>query len=125
MQPIAPGDVVLVPFPFTNLKQKKVRPAVVISREKVHKQENDYTLLFISSVIPDVVQPYEVVFEKSDSEFAQSGLKKTSLLKANKIVTVQRNLLKRKLGQLGPEIKKALVKAIQQAILVDGSLPQP
>lgn len=119
MQSISPGDVVLVPFPFTNLKQKKVRPAVVISREQVHKQENDYTLLFISSVIPDVVQPYEVVFEKSDSEFAQSGLKKTSLLKANKIVTLQRNLLRRKLGQLGPEIKGSLVKAIQQAILID------
>lgn len=125
MHSIAPGDVVLVPFPFTNLKQKKVRPAVVISREEVHKKENDYTLLFISSVIPDVVQSYEVVFEKSDSEFLQSGLKKTSLLKANKIVTVQRNLLRRKLGQLGPKIKKAMVDAIQQAILVGESLLQP
>jgi len=40
------GDVVLVPFPFTSLKDLKVRPGVIISPDP---QQIDILIAFISS----------------------------------------------------------------------------
>jgi mRNA interferase MazF len=40
------GDVVLVPFPFTDLSQTKLRPAIVLY---VQPEGEDITLCFISS----------------------------------------------------------------------------
>jgi mRNA interferase MazF len=43
---LAKGDVVLVPFPFTDLSQTKLRPAIVLY---VQPEGEDITLCFISS----------------------------------------------------------------------------
>lgn len=118
MSDVKSADIVLVQFPFTDLTQTKLRPAVVVSREEVHRNEDDYTLLFISSVIPSKVQPYEALFEKDHPDFKESGLKKDSLFKANKLTTVQRRLLKRRLGRLGPQILKSLQEAMQMALFI-------
>ena len=58
------GDIVLVKFPFTDLSGSKLRPAVIVSSDRVHRNEEDYTLLFISSVIPQEVEAYELLFSK-------------------------------------------------------------
>ncbi len=116
MTELKTGDIVLVPFPFTDLTHNKLRPALVISQDQVHQKEDDYTLLFISSVIPQRTEIYEVLFQKIHPDFHQSGLKKDSLFKTNKIATVQRKLLQRRLGRLGPKISKSVKEALQQAL---------
>jgi len=45
-RPIARGDVVLVPFPFSDLSSAKRRPAVVLW---AHPAREDFLLAFISS----------------------------------------------------------------------------
>jgi mRNA interferase MazF len=45
------GDVVLVPFPFTDLSTAKVRPAVVLSGALYHLQEPDLILGAVTSNI--------------------------------------------------------------------------
>lgn len=122
MSELKPGDIVLVTFPFTDLSQSKLRPAVIISSDKVHEKEDDYTLLFISSVIASRIEPYEVLFEKSHPDFHESGLKKDSFFKANKIATVQKKLLKRRLGRLGPQIRSAVEAALHKAIFISQPL---
>lgn len=46
-----PGDVVLVPFPFTDLSTAKVRPAAVISGVRYQATEPDIVLAAITSQI--------------------------------------------------------------------------
>lgn len=47
------SDIILIPFPFTDLTSAKVRPAVVISS---NPQEEDVIVAFISSVIPATIK---------------------------------------------------------------------
>ena len=45
------GDVVLVPFPFSDLSTTKVRPAVIVSSATYHATEPDLLLAAITSNI--------------------------------------------------------------------------
>jgi mRNA interferase MazF len=46
------GDVVLVPFPFSDLSAIKQRPALVISPERLNEARPDLVVLAITSQIP-------------------------------------------------------------------------
>ena len=46
--PLKRGDIVLVPFPFTDLTAEKLRPAVIVSSDP---QELDVVIAFISSIV--------------------------------------------------------------------------
>lgn len=85
------GDIVLVPFPFTDLSGQKVRPAVVL--HTAHGE--DCIVAFISSQ-----QKSPTVFDILLSPSAQNGLKVASLLKVNKIATLEKDIVVGKLGTL-------------------------
>lgn len=53
------GDVVLVPFPFSDLSTSKVRPAVVVSSNSYHASEPDLILAAITSKITAATEPYD------------------------------------------------------------------
>jgi mRNA interferase MazF len=93
------GDVVLAPFPFTDLTQSKLRPALVIWASATGG--NDTTICFISSQNLTGLKPEEFLIEDSDAEFAGTGLKLSSKVIVSRIVTIDRNLISRRLGQLG------------------------
>ena len=49
-----PGDVVLIPFPFTDLSTVKQRPAIILSSRAFNQQHADAILAAITSQVPDV-----------------------------------------------------------------------
>jgi mRNA interferase MazF len=51
------GDVVLVPFPFSDLSTSKVRPAVVVSSPLYHTTEPDMILAAITSQVGTATGP--------------------------------------------------------------------
>ena len=99
------GTVVLTPFPFTDLSGTKVRPAVVVS--PADRPGEDVILVFISSVKPPTLLPTDLSIEPSHPDFPGSGLKAPSIVKCDKLATVQRRIV---LGELG---------ALSSAILVE------
>ena len=45
------GDIILVPFPFTNQKTNKKRPAVVISSQNYNIERPDLIIMAVTSQI--------------------------------------------------------------------------
>ncbi len=92
------GDIVLVEFPFTDLSNTKLRPALVLWADTMG---DDVTLCFISTQNLTSLNPEEFVLNPSDSEFKDTGLRTISKVRVTRIVTLERRLIKRRLGKLG------------------------
>jgi len=107
------GDIVLVPFPFTDLSGRKVRPALIVSPDPVG---GDILVAFISSVIPPVPEPTEYVLDVTHPAFVQTGLRSTSVFKMGKIATLHRSLILRRLGRTTSELQNALDIALKRAV---------
>lgn len=86
------GDVIVIEFPFSNLKELKRRPVLVI---KVPKGD-DFIALQItgSSYEKDV----EILIRGSD--FSDGQLKRDSFVRIDKIGSIERSLVKYKIGSL-------------------------
>ena len=112
-RPIARGDIVLVPFPFTDLSATKRRPAVVLV---VDPGQTDLTLAFISSQKIGTVGPGETAVLPTHPEFMLTGLRAPSKIRTTKLVTLSRDLLRRWLGRLGPLLTADLDRALVAAL---------
>lgn len=100
--PLRRGDVVLTRFPFTDLTGGGVRPALVVSRGAIGL---DLVLAGISSVVREGLVPTDCVVDKSHSEYAPTGLRVTSAIRAHKLMAVERPVIIRRLGQIGPRLQ--------------------
>ena len=88
------GDIVLIPFPFSELSQVKVRPAVVITETK--DKYKDLVVSAISSVVPTKRSEREFIIAKSE----KNNLRVRSVVKADRIVTVKRERVIAVIGKL-------------------------
>ena len=88
---LSKGDIILVPFPFTDLSGQKVRPALVLHSDP---KGEDCIVAFLSSVKPKKTLRFDVLVSPS----RENGLKTSSTIKVNKIATLQKKIV---LGELG------------------------
>jgi len=71
------SDVVLVPFPFSDLSTSKVRPAVVVSSDLYHATEPDLLLAALTSRVATATGPLDYVL----NDWRAAGLRHPSALK--------------------------------------------
>ena len=88
------GEIILIPFPFSELNKTKVRPAVVITETK--DKYKDLVVSAISSVVPKNLSEREFVIESGNF----NNLRVNSIVKTDRIVTVKRNEMIAELGKL-------------------------
>jgi len=89
------GEIWLVRFPFSDLTSAKLRPALVWA---IHGE--DVILIGIFSRIPTRTKRKTwIVIEEQHPGFRQAGLKKTSLIRAEKIAVVHKSVFQKKLGK--------------------------
>ncbi|AFY49159.1 growth inhibitor [Nostoc sp. PCC 7524] len=89
------GDVVLVPFPFTDQTASKKRPAVVVSSDEYHRERFDLILIAVTSQF----NPGNVFGELTITHWQAAGLLKPSIIKPV-LTTIETSMVFRKLGQL-------------------------
>lgn len=90
----ATGEVILVPFPFSDLSQSKVRPAVCLA----DAGRGDWILCQITS------RPYgdPSAVPLDDADFASGGLLVASFARPGKLFTAHAGLMVRSIGVLTP-----------------------
>ena len=111
------GDVVLVAFPFTDLTATKVRPAVVVSPDRAHRDTGDVLLAAVSSVLPQRgLLPSELLVADRNPGFGATGLRRSSLVLCGKLFTMEQRLVLRWLGRLGKELRARLDQTLGAAV---------
>lgn len=101
------GEVVLVPFPFTDQTASKRRPAVVVSSAGFHKHHIN---LIVMPVTSQVTAAH--FGEVEITEWKKAGLVKESVVKPV-IATLEKRLVIRSLGTLEAEDQTALRDGIK------------
>src|SRR5215210_512460 len=98
------GDIVLIPFPFTDLSGNKLRPPLVLISGKA-----DVTVAFITTQIR-WKEPNDVTINPTE----QNGLKQESLIRLAKLATMDSSLVDGILGEIDSvkihEIDQSLMK---------------
>jgi mRNA interferase MazF len=102
--------LVLLPYPFTDQEGTKVRPALVISNDNFNKRSDDCVLVPLTTVIKPV--PYSILISQQDLDSGK--LLKTSMIRADKIFTIEKSLIIMDIGKINnktfDKIKSELAK---------------
>ncbi len=104
MERFMKGDVVVVPFPFSNLTETKRRPAFVLAE----LDGDDIILCQITS--QQFKDRYAVSLDESD--FEDGSLRKISNIRPNRIFTADSSLIRYKVGRIKPNKIDEVVKKI-------------
>jgi len=105
------GDVILVPFPFTDQSTTKQRPAVVISSSSYNSQRSDLILLAITSQVRATLSFGETLV----ADWQAARLIKPSVFKPL-ITTIERALVIKRLGRLSANDAASLRAVIEKIV---------
>jgi len=89
------GDIVVVPFPFSDLTSAKRRPALVIAE----LEGDDLILCQITS--QQIRDRYAILID--DGDFEDGTLRQTSNVRPNRIFTADHHIILYIVGHLKPE----------------------
>jgi mRNA interferase MazF len=105
VEPLAAGTVVLVPFPFSDLSQAKLRPAVVLAAAA----HDDFILCQITS------NPYSdpLAIRIDDGSFAEGSLSRISFVRPGKLFTAHHSLVRAQVGRLRKEALEQILRAVK------------
>jgi len=98
------GELVLLSFPYTNGIREKQRPALVL----LDVGDEDILLARVTSKLNDTI--YDVVLQ----EWEEAGLLLPSVVRLHKLATLEKHLVKRRIGSISPLDLRGVREAIQQ-----------
>lgn len=105
-------DIVLVPFPFSDLSSAKFRPVIVMSNDNYNKKFRD----FIAIPLTSNPNARDHTVQITHREMATGSLPLASVAKVDKIFSLEQSLVRRTFGQLRQDVfdnvKKELFKLV-------------
>ena len=109
------GDVVLIPFPFTDLSTVKQRPGLIVSSDAFNAANPDIIVVGITSKVAlyrDQAGTYIIAGREQNS----AGLPKESVVRCGKIVAIDQRLVRRMLGTLPTRAVNKIIGEINTII---------
>lgn len=98
---IKAGQVIVFNFPQTDLKQGKLRPALLLGR--LPGEYDDWLICMISSQTRQYIMAFDEIVNTGDSDFEQSGLKIASVIRVGRLAVVSEEILLGAIGEISGE----------------------
>lgn len=114
------GDIVLIPFPYTDLSATKTRPAAVVSSSTYHNFRSELLLAYISSQLAKA----HPILDHELADWTIAGLPKPSFVRP-KLATIDPSLIVHKVGKLSEkdllelDRRLRLAMALTETALID------
>lgn len=105
-------DIVLVPFPYSDLSGSKRRPVLIISNDEYNQRFQDVLVCVITSNLRK--DAYSIELENSDLEVGV--LPESSLIKAHKLFTIHQEKIVRKYSVVKDDCFEEVSNKINQLI---------
>lgn len=105
------GDVVLVPFDFTDRSGVKWRPAIVVSTDRYNQETPDVLIAAVTGNLGAISHPGDHPIQ----DWQDAGLLKPSLAQT-KFATVQATVVGRTLGKLSAADLAAFERGLREAL---------
>jgi mRNA interferase MazF len=110
---ISQRDIVLISFPFSDLKSSKVRPVLVLSDNEYNRKFEDFIAVPITTNVKS--REYSVLVTNKNLE--KGRLIVDSNVKIDRIFSISKNLIRMNIGRINKDtynrIKKILVDLIE------------
>jgi mRNA-degrading endonuclease toxin of MazEF toxin-antitoxin module len=103
---LEPGDLVLVPFPFTNLSSVKTRPAFVLSTRAYNDASPDVIICGVTSNLAQAT--HTVLLSTKDLE--RGRLLADSRVKVDKVVAVHQSLVRKVVGRVRASVLERVLR---------------
>ncbi|MEK6936719.1 MAG: type II toxin-antitoxin system PemK/MazF family toxin [Nanoarchaeota archaeon] len=106
------GEILIVPFPFSDLSSIKQRPVVVLSKKEYNSRTEDIITCGITSNLKD--SENSVILENKNLSKGQIPV--TSRVKVDKLFTLDKSIVRKSIGKINTvtfeEIKKEFVNLV-------------
>lgn len=114
------GDIVLIPFPFTDFSATKTRPAVVVNSDIYHTIRSELLLAYVSSQISKA----NPILDYRLADWSAAGLPQPSFVRP-KIAAIEPSLIVYQIGTLSErdllelDRRLRLAMALTETALID------
>lgn len=105
---LSQGEIVLFPFPFSDHRRQKLRPALVVSNDAYNRGGRDAIACGLTSNLANAA--HSVLVEQGD--LTRGTLVATSRVKADKIFALDQAMVAKRIATVKPAILAALRKEI-------------
>ena len=93
------GEIVIVPFPFSDLSSIKQRPVLILSKNIDNENAEDAITCGITSNIKD--SKHSVLIDNKN--LVEGNIPKPSRVKVDKLFTISQDIIKKKVGRINKE----------------------
>lgn len=106
-------DIVMVPFPFSDLSGQKVRPVLVLSNDAYNQQSADVVVCGLTTNLRPA--SYSVIINVTDVELPGT-LRQRSKIKADTIASLEQSILIKQIACLRLPVFKQVIAEIEDLI---------
>src|SRR5579883_2710862 len=96
---ISQRDIVLISFPFSDLKSYKVRPVLVLSNDKYNRKSEDFIAVPLTTNVKS--REYSVLVTNKNLE--RGRLIIDSNVKIDRIFSINKNLVRMNIGKINKD----------------------
>ena len=98
---IQEGQIVLFRFPYSDGKESKLRPALVI--RQLPGTHGDWLICMITSQLSRAVSSFDETISEKDKDFSRSGLKFDSVIRIGRLAVVNTTILEGVIGEISSD----------------------